>query len=193
MPNDDLSNQNLDHVNLSGANLADSDLSRSSLRRSHLKGVNLQHADLTHSDLHGAHLEGADVAGADLRHTDFSEADLHAVDLSQAASTEGITLTGATGVSEEMAQQAEADRVVSVRWERGRDTGDAMDDRSISAVHVDYVARALAHDAGVHAEDWQNGLTEEERAGYRRVARAALAAGDQFLSHADADDPNSTA
>jgi hypothetical protein len=193
MPNDDLSGQNLDHVNLSGANLSNSDLSRSSLRRSHLKGTNLQHANLEHSDLRGAHLEGSDVAGADLRHADFSEANLHGVDLSQAASTEGITLTGATGVSDEMAQRAEVDRVVGVRWEGERATGDVMAGGSISAVQVDFVARALADDAGFDAGDWGDRLTEEERAQYRRVAGAALAASHQFLLDADAHDPHRTA
>jgi uncharacterized protein YjbI with pentapeptide repeats len=193
MTNDDLSGQNLDHVNLSGANLSDSDLSKSSLRRSHLKGTNLQHANLEHSDLHGAHLEGSDVAGADLRHTDFSGAHLHGVDLGQAASTEGITLTGARGVSDKLVQQAEADRVVSVRWEgETRDTDNAMGDRSITTAQVEHVARALAREAGFHAADWENALTEQERERYRRDASAALASAHQFDLDANVHDPGLT-
>lgn len=115
MPKDDFSGQNLDDVNLSGANMQESDLSKASLRRARLKGARLQDANLAESDLHGADLNHVDITGADLRHADITAANLHGVDLEQAASTEGIRLAGATGVSNELAHipgdQAEQLRV----------------------------------------------------------------------------------
>lgn len=127
MPNDDLSGKQMDHVSLSGANLADANLSQSSFRHAQLKGTNLQHANLDGSDLRGAHMEGADITGASLRDTDLSDASLHGVDLGRAARMDGITLTGAKGVSDALLAQAAVDRVISVRWEgdtRGTGVGD---------------------------------------------------------------------
>lgn len=127
MPNDDLSGNHTDHVSLSGANLANADLSRSRFPHSQLRGTNLRHANLDGSDLRGAHMEGADVAGASLRGADLSNASLHGVDLGRAACMDGITLTGATGVSDALVARAAGDRVLNTRWEgdtRGMGIGD---------------------------------------------------------------------
>lgn len=106
MPKDNLSGKNLDHVNLSGTDMSDADMSHSSLRRSQLKGTKLNNADLAESDLRGAHLGHADVTGTNLRDADLSESDLRGVDLGRAASVEGAKLTGARGVSGELANAA---------------------------------------------------------------------------------------
>lgn len=98
MPKDDLSGKKLDNVSLAGENLEQSDLSRSSLRHSNLKGARLREANLAGADLTHAQLQDADLTGADLRDADLTGADLDGVDLGRAASTEGLTLTGATGL-----------------------------------------------------------------------------------------------
>lgn len=121
MPKDQLTGTNLDHVSLSGSDLSDADLSRSSLRQSQLKGAKLRGANLSGSDLQGAHLEQADVTGADLSHADLTGASLQGVDLTQAASIDGIILTGAAGVPDELAgtvaAQERDDTVLDVRWD----------------------------------------------------------------------------
>lgn len=101
-----LSNKNLDDANLSGSDLSDADLSQASLRRSRLTGAKLERANLAESDLHGAHLAHVDVTGADLRNADLTDARLHGVDLGQAASTDGVRLAGAKGVTGELAELA---------------------------------------------------------------------------------------
>jgi len=101
MPKDDLSGKKLDNVSLAGEDLEGSDLSNSSLRHSDLKGSKLREANLAGSDLRNARLQDTDVNGADLRGADLTGADLHGVDLRQAAFTEGLTLTGATGLPDD--------------------------------------------------------------------------------------------
>lgn len=103
MSKDDLAHKNLDDASLAGSNLSDADLSHASLRRTRLTGANLQRATLAGADLHGARLDGADVTDADLRDADLTGASLHGVDLDRAATTTGIRLAGAQGLSDEVA------------------------------------------------------------------------------------------
>lgn len=106
MPKDDLAGKNLDDIGLDHTNLEKSDLSKSSLRRSNLRGTNLRGANLAGTDLRDAHLQDADVTGADLSGADLSGASLAGVDLEQAATIDGLTLTGATGLPEDGAGRA---------------------------------------------------------------------------------------
>lgn len=101
MPKNDLAGKNLDDIGLDHTNLEKTDLSKSSLRRSNLRGTNLRNANLAGTDLRGAHLQDADVTGADLSGADLTGASLAGVDLELAATTEGLTLTGATGLPED--------------------------------------------------------------------------------------------
>lgn len=101
--NDDHTRKNFDDVNLSGANLDDAELDDASMRRTNLEGATLRNAHMAGSDLHGAQLDHADVTGADLRNADLTGASLYGVDLDRAASTEGIHLAGATGVTGRLA------------------------------------------------------------------------------------------
>lgn len=100
---DDRIRKNFDDANMSGANLDDADLDDASMRRSNLEGATLKNAHLAGSDLHGAQLDHADVTGADLHDADLTGASLYDVDLDRAASTEGIHLAGATGVTGHLA------------------------------------------------------------------------------------------
>ena len=120
MPKDDLHGKTLDHVNLDGCDLSDSDLSNTSLRYSHLRGAKLRGVSLLGSDLHGAQLDRADIAGADLGHADLTEAHLRGVDLSTAASSVGIRLEGAEGLTDEVMEgdrrsKVDEDTVLNVR------------------------------------------------------------------------------
>jgi uncharacterized protein YjbI with pentapeptide repeats len=107
MPNDELTGKNLDDASFAGSDLSDADLSHTSMRRAELKGANLRGATLAGADLHGARLDGVDLTGANLHDTDLTGASLHGVDLDQAATTEGIRLAGAKGLSEQVARESD--------------------------------------------------------------------------------------
>jgi uncharacterized protein YjbI with pentapeptide repeats len=162
MPNDELTGKNLDDASLAGSDLSDADLSHTSMRRAELKGANLRGATLAGADLHGARLDGVDLTGANLHDADLTGASLHGVDLDQAATTEGIRLSGAKGLGEQVARESD-DRASGAHME------EAAEDILLITRDIAQVAREVATSRAVSGQGQEVPTDTDRRAAIERI------------------------